>query len=563
MEQLHARPRPPRAPRPRCPRRGLAIGTIVISIAVLALLAGGVLVFINDSPGEVESGRRELFSARIGGFDITVPASGELAALKQTEIVNKLETRATITEIIEEGTSVRKGDVLLRINDEEVRQRVDDARDTVNTARNALVTAQSNLEIKRHANASEIAKADLTIELARLALRAWEDGEVVSMRQSLALERETAEKDYERLAARFEASVDLLAREFISKDEFQQDEIRMIQARSRLDQARLAIEVYENFTYKQDRAKFESDLKQAIDERERIGQRHANDITRLESDVASKEYQLQSAEDRLVKHEAQLEHCIVKAPQDGLVVYWASLSGRGGRGGSDEVPQVGTELRRNETVMILPDTSRMVAEVKVNEALSGKIAKGQRATVVSDAVPDRTLEGEVLSVGVLAESGGWRDPNRRDYTVKIALKDTVGLGLKPSMRCKATILVDNVREALHIPIQAVFRKGRASFVYVPDGRGYSQREVALGRSSELYIEINDGLSAGDRVLLHEPSSERIESQVQMASAVEGENDEPRGPRPERSRVARRDAGDATAGNTRAGDSGAGGSGTGE
>ncbi len=38
-------------------------------------------------------------------------------------------------------------------------------------------------------------------------------------------------------------------------------------------------------------------------------------------------------------------------------------------------------------------------------------------------------------------TGGWRDPNRRDYTVKVLLTEGNKLGLKPSMRCKAEIYV--------------------------------------------------------------------------------------------------------------------------
>ena len=92
--------------------------------------------------------------------------------------------------------------------------------------------------------------------------------------------------------------------------------------------------------------------------------------------------------------------------------------------------------------MVLPDTSEMTAEVKVNESLTGLIEPGQRTILTSDAIQDVTFDGEVLSIGVLAESGGWRDPNRRDYTVKVLLTGGNELGLKPSMRCKAEIYVD-------------------------------------------------------------------------------------------------------------------------
>ena len=151
----------------------------------------------------------------------------------------------------------------------------------------------------------------------------------------------------------------------------------------------------------------------------------------------------------------------------------------------------------------------MKAEVKVNEALSGKIKAGQEVTVYSDALPDQALTGTVERVAVLAETGGWRDPNRRDYTVHVRLSNTAGLGLKPSMRCKANLHVGRVSNVLHIPVQAIFREGPVAYVYAPEGSGYAQTPVQVGRSSELYIEILGGLDAGDRVLLREPPTEQI------------------------------------------------------
>ena len=151
--------------------------------------------------------------------------------------------------------------------------------------------------------------------------------------------------------------------------------------------------------------------------------------------------------------------------------------------------------------MVLPDTSEMIAEVKVNESLTGLIEAGQHVLVRPDAVPDAVLEGEVLSIGVLAESGGWRDPNRRDYTVKVRLTEGNELALKPSMRCKVEIYVGMVEDAIFIPLQAVFREGPMAYVYVPQAQGFAARLVSLGESSGVNMEITDGLEEGEVVLL--------------------------------------------------------------
>jgi hypothetical protein len=115
----------------------------------------------------------------------------------------------------------------------------------------------------------------------------------------------------------------------------------------------------------------------------------------------------------------------------------------------------------------------------------------------------------VLGIGVLASTYGWRDPNRRDYTVRIKLNDGADLGLKPSMRCSAQIHLGRVESALFVPIQAVFRSGGRAFVYVPQDGGYAQRQVELGRVSELNVEILSGLNEGETVLLRSPAPEEI------------------------------------------------------
>jgi len=484
----------------------LAVVGVVI-VAVLAIVVAAIVRMRADAADE----RSVADTARVrkGVFDITIPVSGELAALRQIEIRNKVDGRAVINEIVAEGSNVEPGDVILRLNDDEIKDKWRQAKDKVNTANASYVTAEAELTNTKNERDAELAKAEATIKLADLALKAWASGEDPSKHQELQLALETTEKDYTRLEERFVESAKLLERKFISLDEYKRDEISMIEARSKLAQARLDLEAYEKYQSLHDRAEKESDLEQAKLDRKSVEDKYKAMVQSAEIEVESEKFQLESAKDDLKRLDEQLTYCVVTAPAAGLVVYTASTQ-QGGMGRNEgRPPVVGTELSKNESVMILPDVSQIVASVKVSEARSGTIRPGQRATIISDANPGRSLAGEVLSVGVLAESGGWRDPNRRDYTVKILLKDGYDLGLKPSMRCTAEIYVGRVSDALHIPIQAVFRNGPLNYVYVPQGGGYAQKQVTVGRSSELYIEVKEGLSEGDIVLLREPATEEI------------------------------------------------------
>lgn len=479
--------------------------TMLASSLMLAIVSGC------GDPDAATPRTGDTFLVERTTFDMTIPVSGELAAMRQIEVRNRLESRAIITEIVPEGRYVTAGDVLLRLAEEEIKDKIKDAKDKVNTASSDLIAAQQTLAINENEKASDLEKADLAIELARLALAAWENGEVVSTRQSLELALQTADINLERLKDRFVESKKLVDKNFISKDEYERDRIAMIEAEVKAKQARLDLKVYEDYQYKQDEAKKKSDLEQAQAERLRVEQKHDAELVKAKADVESADFKLDSARDRLALLETQLGYCTVVAPSDGLVVYATSIdSGGGGRGGGDDQPpQVGTELRPNELVIILPDTSQMVANLKVSEALSGRIRPGQEVTVYSDALPTIPVTGAVNSVSVLAASGGWRDPNRRDYTVRVGLYADPSLGLKPSMRCKAEIKLDRIADAVSVPVQAIFRQGPIAYVYVQEGSGFAQREIRVGRASELRAEVLGGIKEGERVLMRDPRPEEV------------------------------------------------------
>lgn len=545
---------PCRHPRTRS-RRGL-VKAVVLAGLIVGAVAGAGWLALNSLAG---SGgvwdARDVHLVGRGRFDIVVPASGELQALRQIEIANRLEQRAVLTEIVPEGTFVRPGDILFTIANEEIQNRIKDAQDAVNTAEAALVAAETTLRVKESAAASEEDKARLAVKLAKLALESWANGEEKVKRENLEVAERTARINFERLSRKHAESKRLLEDGHISRDELEQDRIAEIEAEARVTTAALELEVYQKFTFEQDEAKKNSDLEQAEAELGRVQQRNSAEIGNARAALASAEFKLSSAKDRLKDLRQQLEYSTVRAASAGLVVYATSLeSNRWGGGGSERTLQVGSELFPNQPVILLPDTSQMVASVKVNEALSGRIRPGQRAVVTSDALPNRPIEGEVLSVGVLAESSGWRDPNRRDYTVRVLLKDVdPEVGLKPSMRCRAEIIVDSLEDVVHVPIQAVFRRGGTAHVFVIDGQRLDVRDVAVGRSSELEVEVVSGLNAGERVLLRAPDEAELAADSRRAGRGSGGGSQGQQPsggeaRPEeRSRAPRREiAGQTTA-----------------
>jgi len=487
-------------------RRGLSTTGIVVA-TIVVIGAGLWLLFVGTSNGgDARILAGELYEVTEGSFEISVPTSGELTAEKQINVHNHLESGATIIELVDEGTHVKEGDVLLRLNDEKIKEDIRNSELNITSATNDLQIAASSYSIAEKKRDSELAVKQLAIDLAVLALQSWQEGEVVAKRQDLDLAVQTADKNYQRLLKKYESSVELYEQKFLSKDELDQDEIAVLNAEATLKKAKLDVVVYENYTHFQDKQKKESDLQQARDEHERAVDRLASELNSSLSNIDAKKNRLESHQEKLEKQQDQLEKCVVISPASGMVVYATSM----GRDREDSQPlDVGQTLYRNQLLMTIPDTSNMIARVKVNEALSGLVTKGQRATVVCDAIPDEMFRGEVLSVGVLAEGGGWRDPNRRDYTVEIKLENIGDAPLKPSMRCSAEIFVDKVQDVLFIPVHAVHRDGGIVWVWQQRDGGFAQQPIELGQFSESYASVLSGLSQGDVVLLREPSTSTV------------------------------------------------------
>jgi len=495
-------------------RPGRAFVVLLVAVGLVAAVAvSGAFALRAMSSDAASAPSRDLHVVKAQSFDVTITASGELEARRQTEIRSKLETPAAIVYVVDEGAMVKKGDLLVELASESIESQIEDETLRVEEARNNLVAAENAYDIQVSENDAALRQALLKLELAQIALDKWDKGDIVKRREELDLAIDKAKRNLERWKDKYAQSKKLYEREFLSYDELKQDEIQLLQAEADVTTAERNKWVFETFEVDQQYKKLRSDVEEAQAEVERVKQQNASRLASKEADRANRKRTLSIREDRLAKLKEQLAATKMRAPTDGLVVYATSTSERRGMVimGSGEQIQIGATIRPNETIIVLPDTSEMVASVRVQEALAGKIRPGQPAVVRVEALPNEVFQGTVQEVSILAESGGWRDPNRREYTVKVLLDaKNEDMRLKPGMRCEAEILVAQVENALAAPVQAVFHEGKVAYVYKDLGGGrYARTPVRVGRRATGLVEIAAGLEEGDAVLLREPSPAEV------------------------------------------------------
>jgi HlyD family secretion protein len=202
-----------------------------------------------------------------------------------------------------------------------------------------------------------------------------------------------------------------------------------------------------------------------------------------------------------------LARTTIRSPMDGTLIQLNAEQGETVVPGSTNLP--------GSVIMTIADMSILLAEVEVSEVDVVNVALGQEAEVTVDALGTEPQKGRVVEIA----TSGRRDPTQGTirFNVKVALDDP-DPALRPAMTAKVDILTATSEEAVAAPIQAVVKRklddegeevegtaakgiDESDVVYVIEDGKAAAVAVETGVSDELYVEIIDGLSDGQEVII--------------------------------------------------------------
>jgi hypothetical protein len=89
----------------------------------------------------------------------------------------------------------------------------------------------------------------------------------------------------------------------------------------------------------------------------------------------------------------------------------------------------------------------------------------------------------------------------KEYAATVTI-DSDPVGLRPGMTSAVEVLIAHLKDVLSVPVQAVVETNGSFNCWVRTPKGIEKRPVVLGMSNNTRIEIKDGLSDGDDVLLN-------------------------------------------------------------
>lgn len=181
--------------------------------------------------------------------------------------------------------------------------------------------------------------------------------------------------------------------------------------------------------------------------------------------------------------ERQLKDTAIAAPFKGIV--------------SARLVSPGQVITRNTTLTWLVDLDPLKVEVNVPERFLSQVLPGQKLALKVAAWPQRTFTGTVYF------ASPYVNPDTRTMLIKARVPNS-DAALKPGMFAGLELTLNVRTNALVVPeaaINQVLEGGRAMVMVVNSESKVEVRQVKVGMRLESKVEITDGLSDGDQIIV--------------------------------------------------------------
>lgn len=426
------------------------------------------------------SGEPLIATVTSGPFIQEVLERGEVQSSHSVEVRCEVAARGSygvsIIQIVPEGTYVKEGDFLVKLDDSALQSELNQQQIACNTSRALAVEAQADYDG------------------AKLAMDEYMNGPFRQDEQALESEEFVQQEDLRRAEEYYRYSQKLAARGYTTEVQLEADRFAVEKARKSLAVVRTKLEVLRRFT----KVKTTKQLQASVET--------------AEARLRTRENTHNLDNERLEKIKDYIAKCEIKAPAAGQVIY--ANDGPSASNGDPLIAE-GKNVRERQVLIRLPDPKQMRVLARVNEARIDQVRKGMKVHVSVDAFPDGQLDGTVQSVGEYPLPNIIPYSTVKEYAAEIEITNPPE-ALRSGMTAKVAIQVSAIDQAVQVPLQAILERDDRHFCLVPDEDGHMEaREVELGVSNDSMVVIKKGLVPDEQVLL---APQNYENQIDLPPA---------------------------------------------
>ena len=476
-------------------RQRVLLTLVICTIAGLSAAARG------DAPASAPTTQPATQAApatsivKRGSLSITVDAQGAFEPVDAFEV--RLRPKAysgelLINAIAANGADVKKGDVLLEIDQAAMKRMVAASENDLRNARAAEAKVQADAKIADEADTLALRQQQSTLKETEDALKWFEstDGPQYLKIVDLTIQQyddqvRDASDELEQLKKMYKseeltnATADVVVRQAVRKLEIAKQQLGMMKERAVKARELTYPMLHQHFKDAADVARQQLALFQTTQTQQKV---------QRQTGLASSKAAVAAAELRDSDLKADLEKLTVRAPEDGVVYYGQIISGTW-QGGDPKTLRAGERTTPQTVLMTLCTPGKLRLVVDLAESRYFAVKSGQKVSISPVAYPELKYEG--LCEPDQRTSGGG------NYPMHIATGQ-VDSRVLPGMKANIHMEVPLVDNALLVPTTAVSN----STAWVKTADGEESRPVLTGRTDGKSIEILSGLKEGDEVLTH-------------------------------------------------------------
>ena len=443
-------------------------------------------------------------------ISVTLDGVFEAGAMHEIAMKAKQWSSFKVLEVAKHGQHVKRGDLLVSFETEEIDRAIADRR-------------------------AELKLSQLAIQLGEQTLRSLEETTPLDVEASRR-ERQMAQEDFERYE-KVDRPMALKSAAFMLKAaqqsfEYQQEEVRQLEKMYKADdlteeteeivlrRARNSLE-RDKFSLEQANTHYEEAMKLDIPR----GDKRIEDATKrarlqwdrnkvsLQLELKKAELELKKlkvdcdrAEEKLDELLADRATLTVKAPADGIVYFGSFKDGKLSGGSSlAESLRPGGNVAPDTIFMTIVGPRPMFIRASVPEEQLHCIRPGIKGAAQPTGYPDMQLPTTVKQVDAIPASSGCFGAS---FAVALSAKAEP---LTPGMTCKVKFITYRKRHALTIPPKALSTDtldDQQHYVYMVTKQGETKkRKVTVGKRTDKQVEILEGLSKGDQILSEPPKDQ--------------------------------------------------------
>ncbi len=364
------------------------------------------------------------------------------------ESANIIDVRSpiasTILTVAPEGKIVQQGETLVQLDAVKLREDLNQQVVSVAKAKEDWLRCVALLDSLKVEAKTRVKMSELALQVAELGLKRLtaENGEFALRRKEINFEIAIGSQrlsSLQAVEANLKAAIDS-GPENVEK--LQAISIAVAEAEAKLSLAKARLELFEEHLRGEQLAALKLAVLKAESDRSIGNISMSSKLKNGEATAETAETILAVEQDKLDELKEVVSSCNASAPIDGVVLYPATVSGRGARAASTEI---GSPVKRGQLIMRLADTDKLLLNVAVNETRIRRVRVGQSAIIRVDAAADAEFKGKVVQVNTVPVPSNWIDKEIKRYSVKVEIQNPVAF-LKIGMAGVAEIDAPELRD---------------------------------------------------------------------------------------------------------------------